>query len=80
MTSQDKTYDSYVTSFDQNNTDEHEEDTQDEYDDDVDDNVDDQDEMEDEEEELLMKKTVLVPLKMTTLIPGINCARKSLMI
>ena len=56
MTSQDKTYDSYVTSFDQDNTDEHEEDTQDEYDDDVDDdvddNVDDQDEMEDEEEEL----------------------------
>ena len=51
MTSQDKTYDSYVTSFDQDNTDEHEEDTQDEYDDDVDDNVDDQDEMEDEEEE-----------------------------
>ena len=52
MTSQDKTYDSYVTSFDQDNTDEHEEDTQDDYDDDVDDNVDDQDEMEDEEEEL----------------------------
>ena len=51
MTSQDKTYDSYVTSFDQENTDEHDEDTQDDYDDDVDDNVDDQDEMEDEEEE-----------------------------
>ena len=51
MTSQDKTYDGYVTSFDQDNTDEHDEDTQDDYDDDVDDNVDDQDEMEDEEEE-----------------------------
>ena len=51
MTSQDKTDDSYVTSFDQDNTDEHDEDTQDEYDDDVDDNVDDQDEMEDEGEE-----------------------------
>ena len=51
MISQDKTADSYVTSFDQDKTDEHE-DTQDEYDDDVDDNVDDQDEMEDEEEEL----------------------------
>ena len=51
MTSQDKTYDSYVTSFDQDNTVEHDEDTQDEYDDDVDDNVDDQDEMVDEEEE-----------------------------
>ena len=51
MTSQDKTYDGYVISFDQDNTDEHDEDTQDEYDDDVDDNVDDQDEMEDEEEE-----------------------------
>ena len=51
MTSQDKTYDGYVTSFDQDNTDEHEEDTQDDYDDNVDDNVDDQDEMEDEEEE-----------------------------
>ena len=51
MTSQDKTYDGYVTSFDQDNTDEHDEDTQDDYDDNVDDNVDDQDEMEDEEEE-----------------------------
>ena len=51
MTSQDKTYDGYITSFDQDNTDEHDEDTQDDYDDDVDDNVDDQDEMEDEEEE-----------------------------
>ena len=51
MTSQDKTYDGYVTSFDQDNTDEHDEDTQDDYDDDVDDNVDDQDEIEDEEEE-----------------------------
>ena len=51
MTSQDKTYDSYVTSFDQDNTDEHDEDTQDDYDDEVDDNVDDQDEMEDKEEE-----------------------------
>ena len=50
MTSQDKTYDGYVTSFDQDNTDEHDEDTQDDYDDNVDDNVDDQDEMEDEEE------------------------------
>ena len=51
MTSQDKTYNGYVTSFDQDNTDEHDEDTQDDYDDNVDDNVDDQDEMEDEEEE-----------------------------
>ena len=51
MTSQDKTDDSYVTLFDQDKTDEHNEDTQDEYDDDVDDNVDDQDEMEDEEED-----------------------------
>ena len=51
MTCQDKTYDGYVTSFDQDNTDEHDEDTQDDYDDNVDDNVDDQDEMEDEEEE-----------------------------
>ena len=50
MISQDRTADSYVTSFDQDKTDEHE-DTQDEYDDDVDDNVDDQDELEDEEEE-----------------------------
>ena len=51
MTCQDKTYDGYVTSFDQDNTDEHDEDTQDDYNDNVDDNVDDQDEMEDEEEE-----------------------------
>ena len=50
MISQDKTADSYVTSFDQDKTDEHE-DTQDEYDDDVDENVDDQDEMEDDEED-----------------------------
>ena len=51
MTSQDKTYDGFVTSFDQDNSDEHDEDTQDDYDDNVGDNVDDQDEMEDEEEE-----------------------------
>ena len=51
MTSQDKTADSYVISFDRDKTDEHDEDTQDQYDDDVDDNVDDQDEMEDEEED-----------------------------
>ena len=50
MIIQDNTADSYVTSFDQDKTDEHE-DTPDEYDDDVDDNVDDQDEMEDEEED-----------------------------
>ena len=50
MISHDKTADSYVTSFDQDKTDEHQ-DSQDEYDDDIDDNVDDQDGMEDEEED-----------------------------
>ena len=56
MTSQDKTYDSYVTSFDQDNTVEHDEDTQDECDYDVDDNVHDQDEIVDEEEEFSDKE------------------------